>query len=221
MSIGSFYKTSASSGMITIQPSSADIQALTDFAKVVPKAAAAAQRRAINKTLGWLRTHIARAVGKQQGVAMWAVRQRLRSFPVKGNTGRGKLWFGINPLEAARTGRARQTQSGVSVGRRRYQGAFYKRVYGGNADIWIRTASKHFSASDYPASDVSSGGGPSSGWIAENGDRFPLAKAMVQLDDVRPLFEEWTRRADQRLLEILKQELNFELQKFLRGNARG
>ena len=44
---------------------------------------------------------------------------------------------------------------------------------------------------------------------------------MVQLDDVRPLFEEWTRRADQRLLEILKQELNFELQKFLRGNARG
>jgi len=221
MSIGSFYKTSASSGMIAIQPSAADIQALTDFAKVVPKAAAAAQRRAINKTLGWLRTHIARAVGKQQGVAMRAVRQRLRSYPVKGNTGRGKLWFGINPLEAARTGRARQTQSGVSVGRRRYQGAFYKRVYGGSADIWIRTASKHFSAGDYPASDVSSGSGPSSGWIAENGDRFPLAKAMVQLDDVRPLFEEWTRRADQRLLEILNQELNFELQKFLRGNARG
>lgn len=221
MSIGSFYKASASSGMISIQPSAADIQALTNFAKLVPKAAAAAQRRAINKTLGWLRTHIARAVGRQQGIAMRAVRQRLRSYPVKGNTLRGKLWFGIDPLEASRTGRARQTQSGVSVGKRRYQGAFYKRVYGGNANIWIRTASKHFSARDYPASDVSSASGSSSGWIAENGDRFPLAKAMVQLEEVRPLFEAWTRRADQRLLDILKQELNFELQKYLRGNSLG
>jgi hypothetical protein len=221
MSIGSFYKTSSNSGMISIQPSAADIRALTDFAKVVPKAAAAAQRRAINKTLGWLRTHIARAVARQQGIAMRAVRQRLRSYPVTGDTGRGKLWFGIDPLEASRTGRARQTQSGVSVGKRRYQGAFYKRVYGGNANIWIRTASKHFSAGDYPASNVSSASGASSGWIAENGDRFPLAKAMVQLEEVRPLFETWTRRADERLLEILKQELNFELQKYLRGNSRG
>lgn len=221
MSVGSFYKTSSSTGEITIQPAAADLRAFADFARAVPKAAAAAQRRAINKTLGWLRTHIAKAVSKQEGIALKAVRQRLRAYPVKGSAARGKLWFGINPLEASRTGRARQTQSGVSVGRRRYQGAFFKRVYGSNADIWIRTASKHFSAGDYPASDVTSGGGGSSGWIAENDSRFPLAKAKVQLDDVRPLFEAWTRRADERLLEILKQEMNFELHKYLRGNARG
>jgi len=221
MSIGSFYKTSSSSGLITIQPSEVDLKAFTDFAKLVPKAAANAQRRAINKTLGWLRTHIARAVGRKEGIAMRAVRQRLRAYSVKAGKQQGKLWFGINPLDASRTGRPRQTQSGVSVGRRRYSGAFYKKVYGGKADIWIRTASKHFKASDYPNSEVSGAGGPNSGWIAENDSRFPLAKAKVSLEDVRPLFESWTRQADARLLEILKQELNYELQKYLRGNARG
>jgi hypothetical protein len=29
------------------------------------------------------------------------------------------------------------------------------------------------------------------------------------------------RRTDERLLEVLKQELNFELQKYLKGTARG
>lgn len=221
MSIGSFYKSSSSSALITIQTSDADLKAFTDFAKLMPMAAANAQRRAINKTLGWLRTHIARDVGRKEGIAMRAVRQRLKAYSVKAGKHQGKLWFGINPLEASRTGRARQTQSGVSVGRRRYSGAFYKRVYGSNADIWIRTASKHFAASDYPSSDVSGGGGPSSGWIAEHGTRFPLAKAKVSLEDVRPLFNSWTRKADARLLEVLRQELNFELQKYLRGNAGG
>lgn len=221
MSVGSFYKSSATGGMITLQPSAADLKALTDFAKVVPKAAAAAQRRAINKTLGWLRTHIAREVGRKEGIAMRAVRQRLRAYSVKGSSGRGKLWFGLNPLEASRTGRPRQTASGVSVGRRRYAGAFYKKVYGNSPDIWIRTASKHFKASDYPDTQVSGGSGVSSGWIAENDSRFPLAKAKVSIEDARSLFDAWTRRADARLLEILKQELNFELQKYMRGNARG
>lgn len=219
MSIGSFYKTSASSGLITIQPSTADLKAFTDFAQLVPKAAANAQRRAINKTLGWLRTHLAREVGRKEGIAMRAVRQRLRAYSVKAGTTQGKLWFGLNPIEASRTGRARQTALGVSVGRRRYKGAFYKKVYGNRPDIWIRTASKQFNARDYPESDISAAAGVSSGWIAENDNRFPLAKAKVAIEDARSLFDSWARRADERLLLILKQELNFELQKYLRRNA--
>lgn len=221
MSVGTVYKTSSGSGLITLQPSAADLQALTDFARLVPKAAASAQRRAINKTLGWLRTHIAREAGRKQGIAMRAVRQRLRAYTAKDSSSQGKLWFGINSLEASRTGRARQTRAGVSVGRRRYAGAFHKKVYGGNADIWIRTASKHFNTRDYPDTQVSRSDGVSSGWIAENDSRFPLAKAKVSLEDVAPLFESWVRRADARLLAILKQELNYELHKHLRGNARG
>ena len=64
MSVGSYYKQSASGGMIRIQTSPADVAHLQNVASLAPKAAADAQRRAINKTLGWLRTHIARAVSQ-------------------------------------------------------------------------------------------------------------------------------------------------------------
>ena len=217
MSIGSYAELKRDSGMLTIQPNAADLQGLATFGQLVPKAAVAAQRRAINKTLGWLRTHIARAVGKQERIAIGAVRQRLRAYPVTGNTMRGKLWFGLNAIEASRIGRARQNSSGVSVAGRRYQGAFFKKVYGGDADIWIRTASKHFNADDYPETLQ---GKRSSGFSRENDNRFPLAKAKVSLDQSRALFDTWIKRADERLMEILKQELNFELQKYLKGANR-
>lgn len=221
MSVGNYAGQKRDGGMITLQPSAVDLKVLRDFSQLLPKAAAAAQRRAINKTLGWLRTHIARAVGRQERIAIGAVRQRLRSYPVIGGAMSGKLWFGLNAIESSRIGRARQTLTGVSVAGRRYQGAFYKRVYGGTADIWIRTGSKHFSAADYPDSEVRRRGSPSSGWISENDDRFPLAKAKVSLEQARPHFDNWVRRADEQLLIFLKRELNFELQKHLKGNARG
>lgn len=206
---------------VSLQLSADDIQAFKQLAKVVPKAAAAAQRRAINKTLGWLATHMARDVSKQERIAVRAVRQRLRSYPIKGQGQLGKLWFGTNPMEASRTGQARQTKAGVSVAGRRYQGAFYKRVYGNKADIWIRTSSKHFNPDDYPGSSMSAGGGTSSGWIAEHDNRFPLAKAKVSLEDVEGPFYTWANRADERLLVVFRQEMNFELHKYLKGSTRG
>ena len=219
MSVGSYYKQSASQGMITLQANPEHLKTFQDFSVLAPKAIAAAQRRAINKTLRWLRTHIARAVSQKERIAVTAVRQRLLAYPMSGK-GQGKLWFGINPIEASRIGRPRQTRTGVSVAGRRYQGAFFKRVYGSRADIWIRTHSKHFDAANYPNSEVGKGG--RTGWISEseNDSRYPLAKAKVSLDDVRPHFDEWVKRADQRLLEVLRQELNYELQKYLGGIKR-
>lgn len=220
MSVGSYHKVSASAGLLTLQMSPQDVKGFEDFARLAPKAMAAAQRRAINKTLRWLRGQIAREVGRQERIAIAAVRQRLKAFPM-GSSGQGKLWFGIRPIEASRAGRPRQTRTGVSVAGRRYQGAFYRQVYGGKPDIWIRTASKHFDAADYPESEVSGGGGRRSGWVSENDSRFPLAKAKISLDDVRPHFETWTTRAHERLKVVLEQELNFELHKYLRRTGNG
>lgn len=217
MSIGSHTQQKRDGGMLTIQPSAVHVQALKEFGDLVPKASAAAQRRAINKTIRWLRTHIARAVGKQERIAIGAVRQRLRAYPVTGGDMRGKLWFGINAIEASRTGRARQTGAGVSVAGRRFQGAFFKKVYGSNADIWIRTSSKHFNPTDYPDSEQ---GSRRTGFVEEHDNRFPLAKAKVSLEQVRPHFDAWVKRADERMLEILTQELNFELQKYFKGTPR-
>jgi len=217
MSVGSYFKPTAGGGMISLQTSAADLKAFQDFAAVLPKAAANAQRRAINKTLRWLATQIARAVGRQERIAVAAVRQRLRAYPVSGGANSGKLWFGLNAMEASRIGRPRQSRSGVSVAGRRFQGAFFKKVYGNSADVWIRTGSKHFSADDYPDSDVSRAVGASSGWIAEHDNRFPLAKAKVSLEQARPHFESWVRKADEHLVHVLQQELNFEVQKHLKG----
>ncbi|MEN5312408.1 hypothetical protein [Pseudomonas koreensis] len=217
MSVGSHFKPSAGGGMISLQTSAADLKAFQDFASVLPNAAANAQRRAINKTLRWLATHIARAVGRQERIAVAAVRQRLRAYPVTGGANNGKLWFGLNAMEASRIGRPRQSRSGVSVAGRRFQGAFFKKVYGNSADVWIRTGSKHFRADDYPDSDVSRAVGASSGWIAEHDNRFPLAKAKVSLEQARPHFESWVRKADEHLVHVLQQELNFEVQKHLKG----
>ncbi len=216
MSVGSYAQQKRDGGLINIQPSLADLKRFQDFSRLVPKAAAAAQRRAINKTLGWLRTHIARAVGKQERIAIGAVRQRLRAYPTSGGAMRGKLWFGLNAIEASRIGRVRQTSRGVSVAGRRYQGAFYKQVYGSSADIWIRTASKHFNSDDYPEATQ---GRRRSGFVEENDNRFPLAKAKVSLEQARPHFEAWIKRADEQLLVVLEQELNYELQKYLKGSA--
>lgn len=216
MSVGSYFRQTADSGLLTLQLSSTDRLQFSRFTTLAPKAFAVAERRAINKTLRWLRTHVARSVGAQERIAQAAVRQRLRAYPVSGS-GAGKLWFGVNAIEASRAGRARQNRSGVSVAGRRYQGAFHKKVYGGTPDIWIRTASKHFDAKDYPESTF---GARSTGYASESGYRFPLAKAMLSLDSVRPHFDEWSRKAHQRLLEILEQELNYEVQKLLRGSAR-
>jgi hypothetical protein len=205
---------------ISLYLSEKDVRAFSDLAKVVPKAAAAAQRRAINKTLGWLRTHIAKDVSKNERIALRAVRQRLRSYPITGSSKSGKLWFGVNLMDASRVGRPYEGKTSVSVAGRRYRGAFYQKVYGSKANIWIRKASKHFNAEDYPESEISSGGGVRSGWIAENGDRFPLAKAKVSWDSVDTHFYAWAKKADDRLLIILKQEMNFELHKYVKGTAR-
>ncbi|MDH0133527.1 hypothetical protein N7381_09740 [Pseudomonas asiatica] len=220
MSVGSYHKQSASSGLITLQANPRQVKAFEQFADLVPKAINAAQRRAINKTVRWLRTHIARSVSKQERIAVSAVRQRLLAYPMASN-GQGKLWFGLNPIEASRAGRPRQTRSGVSVAGRKYQGAFFRKVYGSRPDIWIRTASKHFSADDYPDSEVSGRGGASSGWIAEIDSRFPLAKAKISLEEVRPHFESWTHKAHERLLAVMEQELNFELHKLARSTGNG
>ncbi|WP_434728755.1 hypothetical protein [Pseudomonas soli] len=220
MSVGSYYKQSGSTGLITLQANPRQVKGFEQFAGLVPKAVAAAERRAINKTLRWLQGRVARSVGQQERIAIKAVRQRLRAYKA-GSNGQGKLWFGLNPIEASRAGRPRQTRAGVSVAGRRYQGAFYRQVYGSNADIWIRTASKHFDPSDYPDSEVSKAGGASSGWISENDSRFPLAKAKISLEDVRPHFESWMNKAHQRLLVVMEQEFNFEMIKLTRRVGNG
>lgn len=211
---GSYQKQSRSSGMIHIKVSDADLGRYWQLSKTAPKAMQAAQRRAINKTLRWLRTHMARAVSQEEKIAVRAVRTRLRMRPVKGSGRDGTLWFGLNPLPARLLGNPKQSKSGVSVRGRRYTGAFYKQVYGDQPDIWIRRSSKHFRESDYPYMQKGTGNLDSS---LEG--RFPLVKAKVGLESARKHFVRWVKEAEGRLTELLRQEVNYELHKLAKGLA--
>lgn len=210
MSAGSYQSQSRKNGMIRVQVSDADLRRYYNFAKSAPAAMHAAQRRAINKTLRWLRTHVARAVSQEEKIAVRAVRERIRLKPAKGSASKGEMWFGINPLPARLLGQPRQTATGVSVRGRNYRGAFYKQVHGDTPDIWIRRSSKHFNADDYP--DMGSGSGNLDDSLK---GRFPLVKAKTNLDSARRHFQHWVTEADARLLELLRQEVNYELHKLL------
>lgn len=214
MSVGTHFKSRRRDASLFVQVGEESLKPWRELAKLSPKALQAAQRRAINKTLGWLRTHVSRAVSREEQIAVRAVRERLRIRGAKGAAAKGELWFGINALPASKTGRPRQTAAGVTVGKRSYRGAFYRRVYGADPDIWIRTHSPHFRAQNYP--DLQRSGGNLDGSMV---GRFPVAKAKISLEGVRPHFQRWVAQAEQRLLELLRQEATYELHKIM-GNAR-
>lgn len=184
------------------------------LAMLGPKAMMAAERRAINKVLNWLKTHTARTISGEERIALKAVRQRMQVYPIKGNGTKGKLWLGLNPIEASRIGRVNAGKTGVSVAGRRYTGAFYQQVYGSNRDVWIRKASKSYDPALY-FPQKSRGG-----WIEDSlKHRFPVVKAKVEIESARRHFDRWLKDAEARLLVVLQQEVNYEIQKAV-GRAR-
>lgn len=186
---------------------------LSQLSALGKKAMLSAERRAINKVLRWLKTHTARTISTQERIALKAVRQRLKVYPIKGNSTKGKMWLGLNPIEASRLGRVSAGKSVISVACRRYIGAFHKQVYGAQKEIWIRKASKHYDPALYFPLKKSRGGTP------EDPNRFPLVKAKAEIESARHHFTRWLKDAEERLLVFLQQEVNYEIHKAV-GRAR-
>lgn len=121
MNVGSYARVAASDGVITLQSSPADLQAFQDFAAMVPKAAAVAQRRAINKTLRWLRTYISRGVSSKERIAVGLFASAcgpIRST-APGRASSGSVSTRLSPAESAapaRTGRVCRWRAGVIRG---------------------------------------------------------------------------------------------------------
>lgn len=206
----SFIEQRRSGGSLHIQLDPFAAKALDKLAVLGPKVLQNAQRRSINKVMMWLKTQVARTISVQERIAQSAVRQRMKLYKITGNASKGKLWIGLNPIEASRIGRVSSGKSnwGVSVAGRRYSGAFYSSVYGKGKDIWIRKASKQYDPSLY--FPQKSRGGVIDPKLKH---RFPLVKAKVEIEAARKHFENWVKVAEERLLIILKQEVNYELQK--------
>lgn len=175
MSIGSFSEVKKNSGMLHIQASAED-ESVCGLGH--PRAQGGCQSPAPGHQQNpRLVAHPYRAgrgqAGTHRGQGGAAAAAQL---PGRGWRDARQIMVRHQPA-GSQPGRARPSDQGGRVGGgAALSGAFYKKVYGNQADVWIRTASKHFNPADYPDSEVSSRTGGSSGFVGENSDRFPLAK---------------------------------------------
>ena len=145
------------------------------------KALDAAWRRALRKTLAWIKSQVAKTISADTNIPQKILRRRLKTR--LGNT--GTAWLGMNPIKAQRLGNTRQNKVGVSAGRFRFPGAFLiGRAPGTTA---FRRVGK---------------------------SRLPIKAEMLEWDATGEKgFEAVARQAENRLLTVLAQELNYELLK--------
>lgn len=149
-----------------------------------PAAMQNAWRRTLRKTTVWIKGQTARAVAKETRIPQKVLRSRVYFFLKSYDT--GKVWLGLNAVEAERLGNPRQTRSGVTVGRHRFKSAWMMSNIAPNGPVYRRIGKK----------------------------RLPYER--VKLDWAQAgesAFRSIASLAEQRLLAILRQEVNYEIHK--------
>ncbi|MCL2829418.1 MAG: phage tail protein [Betaproteobacteria bacterium] len=145
-----------------------------------------AWRRTLRKTSVWIKSQVAKAVSKESRIPQKLLRARLHFFLRSYDT--GKIWLGLNPIEADRLGTPRQTRSGVTVGRRSFSGA------------WVnRSPTKSLAGKVYQR---------------VGRERRPYRRVKMDWEKQgEAAFHAAAEKVEERLLEILRQEINYEIQK--------
>lgn len=149
-------------------------------------ASQAAWRRTLRKTGQWVKSQTAKAVSHETRIPQKLLRQRLYFFLRSRDS--GKVWLGLNAMEAHRLGKPRQTRSGISVGRHRFDQAWQMRKRAPDGPVYRRTTAA----------------------------RRPYE--VVKVDWAGPgeaAFRQAAGRAEERLLTVLRQEVNYEIHKAL------
>lgn len=159
-----------------LQQASAAIQA-------TPKQLALAGQRAIKKTMRWLKVRIARELSQSLAISQKVLTPRFSLSTVgTGLDATTILWLGVNSMPAEMLGNARQTRRGVTVGKRKYEGAFYRRVYGDRSRVWRRKGTS----------------------------RLPVQAEVVEISDqASEVFKRFQTRIPAEFQRILQQELNY------------
>lgn len=140
-----------------------------------------AAARAVRKAAKWTAGQASKIVGAELRLQQRLIRKRLVLFR-KSDGMEQKIWLGLNAIAARRLGQARQTARGVTVGRHSFDRAFIIDRFGGG--IYRR----------------------------KTVDRVPLTLVKVEIDEAgERAIRDVAARAEDRLLTLLRQELNFEL----------
>lgn len=165
--------------------SAAELERLRAALNLSEEACRRAARRAVRKTAQWTMGATARSMSQTLRIEQKMIRARLRTY-LRGEGLEQKVWLGLNRLVARRLGTPTRQGSGTRVGRHFFEGAFPIRRYG--YGVYRRTTE----------------------------DRFPLELAKLEIDQAgERALREAGRRAEQRLLQVMQQEMNYELQKLI------
>lgn len=184
-----------------------EVQQATAALQSTPKQLEIAGNRAIKKTMRWLQTRIARELSQTLGLAQKVLKPRFSLKTVgKGADQATVLWLGIAPILAEKAGNARQTKAGVSLGKRRYEGAFIASMYGYDDAVWIRAKRNN---GRYHTTSKQRKPNPNS-ISSELRGRFPVQHIAVDIgDQAAEIFKRFESRIPEEFRKILGQELNY------------
>jgi len=167
--------------------------ALAPLAYLGKEAMRNAWRRALKKSANWVKGQTAKHVSAEMHIAQKLVRKRLYFFLHSAD--RGKVWLGLNAIEAHRLGNPRQTKRGVSVGRYSFNNAWiYRSARGSDKDgkVYRRVGKK----------------------------RMPISAVKLDwADKGEAAFRKAAAEVEARLMVILEQEVKYEILKAT-GHAR-
>lgn len=156
-----------------------------------------ATKRAVRKTALWVRTHLARDLG-DYGIRRKIIIHRIRLYDKAWRSGGGsgpavKVWFGVDALNADVLGKPVRSGRGYRVKSWRFESAF------------VPNKNPRFAGKLYQRTTR---------------DRLPIQRAKVEIDHMAgDSFARITELIPDRLHELMRQELNYELHK-LAGRAR-
>ena len=155
----------------------------------MPERTQRAVRRGVSKAAKRLASETGRETAQALAIVRAAMRGRLRTYR-KGDGVSEKVWLGMNALAAHRLGRPIQTRTGVQVGQHFFDRAFIVRKWGGG--VYYRVGK----------------------------ERLPIRLAQFEISDqAYRATKAAYQRADDYLLQYVKHELEWELEK-LYGGAR-
>lgn len=175
---------------ITLKIDASDLSSrAADLYSVSLEAVAAAEIRAINKTLRWLNAQVRRGLAGELGLPQSKLKQRLFSTRASSSSVKGKFWLGAYSIALANFGRGRRSGTGYRVKKRFVEGGFRATMRSGHEGIFSRLTEQ----------------------------RLPLSEAKVDIaEQSSTLLDRLFDRAEVELLRRFKQELNFEMVKRMR-----
>lgn len=144
----------------------------------------AAWRRTLRKSANWLKARTARELNKTTKMAQSVIRARLRYY--QHTMDEGKLWAGLNPVEAHLVGKVSRAAGGVAVAGHTFPKAWRMTKKRPNGPIYYRAGKA----------------------------RFPIIKATVDWDEAAhaAILAELPKLEAQ-ILVILEKEIDGELAK--------